>query len=938
MDSIFIKGARTHNLKNISIEIPRNKIVVITGLSGSGKSSLAFDTLYAEGQRRYVESLSTYARQFLSMMEKPDVDQIEGLSPAISIEQKATSHNPRSTVGTVTEIYDYLRLLYSRIGTPICPDHKEELKAKTVSEICNEIFKLKEKSKIMILSPLVRGKKGEHLSIYEDLRKSGYVRVKVNGAIYPIEEFPELEKNKKHDISAVIDRLILKNTDDDRSRLAESIETSLMLSNGLVEIEQIDENKISLFSSNFSCSQCGYAIPELEPRMFSFNNPYGACTRCDGLGVIQYFNEKRLIQDDEVSISNGAIKGWTRRNRFYFYQLKCLAAHYNFTLTTKWKDYSQEIKDIILWGSKDKVDFSHRFRSGSRIVRKHKFEGIIPSTERRFKETDSDFIRDELSKLMSKSKCNECDGSRLNTQSRNVFINKTQIHAITSMRINEALNFTTNMKLDGAKKKIAEKILKEIKERLTFLEDVGLSYLTLERSAETLSGGEAQRIRLASQIGSGLVGVTYVLDEPSIGLHQRDNEKLIKTLNNLKNLGNTVIVVEHDEEAIRCADHIIDIGPGAGKHGGKICAEGTLKDILKNKNSITAQYLSGEKEIKIPKKRLKPSGINIHIIDASENNLQKISAEIPIGLFTCITGVSGSGKSSLINQTLLPLSSFMLNKSKLSKEIKCEKIEGLEYLDKVISIDQSPIGRTPRSNPATYTGLFSYIRDLLTQTIEAKSRGYKPGRFSFNVKGGRCEACQGDGMIKVEMHFLADVYVKCDVCDGHRYNEQTLEVKYKDKNISDILNMTVEEALDFFNALPAIKKKLITLNDVGLGYITLGQSAITLSGGEAQRIKLAKELSKRSTGKTLFVLDEPTTGLHFADIELLLRVLDRLKQQGNTIVVIEHNLDVIKTADWIIDLGPEGGSDGGNVVATGTPEDVAKVSGSFTGQFLKKML
>ena len=938
MDSIFIKGARTHNLKNISIEIPRNKIVVITGLSGSGKSSLAFDTLYAEGQRRYVESLSTYARQFLSMMEKPDVDQIEGLSPAISIEQKATSHNPRSTVGTVTEIYDYLRLLYSRIGTPICPDHKEELKAKTVSEICDEIFKLKEKSKIMILSPLIRGKKGEHLSIYEDLRKSGYVRVKVNGTIYPIEEFPELEKNKKHDISAIIDRLVLKNTDDDRSRLAESIETSLMLSNGLVEIEEIDKNKILLFSSNFSCSQCGYAIPELEPRMFSFNNPYGACTRCDGLGVIQYFNEKRLIQDDDVSISNGAIKGWTRRNRFYFYQLKCLAAHYNFTLTTKWKDYSQEIKDIILWGSKDKVDFSHRFRSGSRIVRKHKFEGIIPSTERRFKETDSDFIRDELSKLMSKSECNECEGSRLNTQSRNVFINKTQIHTITGMRINEALSFTTNMKLNGAKKKIAEKILKEIKERLTFLEDVGLSYLTLERSAETLSGGEAQRIRLASQIGSGLVGVTYVLDEPSIGLHQRDNEKLIKTLNNLKNIGNTVIVVEHDEEAIRCADHIIDIGPGAGKHGGEICAEGTLKDILRNKNSITAQYLSGEKEIKIPKKRLKPFGNNIHIINASENNLQKISTEIPVGLFTCVTGVSGSGKSSLINQTLLPLSSFMLNKSKLSKEIKCEKIDGLEYLDKVISIDQSPIGRTPRSNPATYTGLFSYIRDLLSQTIEAKSRGYKPGRFSFNVKGGRCEACQGDGMIKVEMHFLADVYVKCDVCDGHRYNEQTLEVKYKGKNISDILNMTVEEALDFFNALPAIKKKLITLNDVGLGYITLGQSAITLSGGEAQRIKLAKELSKRSTGKTLFILDEPTTGLHFADIELLLRVLDRLKQQGNTIVVIEHNLDVIKTADWIIDLGPEGGSDGGNIVAIGTPEDVAKVSGSFTGQFLKKML
>jgi len=938
MDSIFIKGARTHNLKNISIEIPRNKIVVITGLSGSGKSSLAFDTLYAEGQRRYVESLSAYARQFLSMMEKPDVDQIDGLSPAISIEQKATSHNPRSTVGTVTEIYDYLRLLYARIGSPICPDHNEELKAKTVTEICDEIYKLKEGSKIMILSPLVRGKKGEHLAIYDDLRKSGYVRVKVNGVIYPIEEFPELEKNKKHDISAVVDRLVIKKSEEDRSRLAESLETSLTLSNGLVEIENINDGKTELFSSNYSCSQCGYAIAELEPRMFSFNNPYGACTRCDGLGVIQYFNEKRLIQDEDVSISNGAIKGWTRRNRFYFYQLRCLAEHYNFSLTTKWKDYPQDIKDIILWGSKDKVDFSHRFRSGSRIVRKHKFEGIIPSTERRFKETDSDFIRDELSKLMSKSSCDECNGSRLNRKSRNVFINKTQINTITSMRINEALNFIKKMRLDGAKKKIAEKILKEITERLTFLEDVGLNYLTLDRSAETLSGGEAQRIRLASQIGSGLVGVTYVLDEPSIGLHQRDNAKLIRTLKNLKELGNTVIVVEHDEEAIRCADYIIDIGPGAGKHGGEICAHGSLDDILSNKKSITAQYLSGKKEIKTPKKRLPLSDKFISIINAHENNLKNISVEIPVGLFTCITGVSGSGKSSLINQTLLPLSSFMLNKSKLTKEISCEKIEGLEHLDKVISIDQSPIGRTPRSNPATYTGLFSYIRDLLTQTIEAKSRGYKPGRFSFNVKGGRCEACQGDGMIKVEMHFLADVYVKCDVCDGHRYNEQTLEVKYKDKNISDILNMTVEEALDFFDALPAIKKKLITLNDVGLGYITLGQSAITLSGGEAQRIKLAKELSKRSTGKTLFVLDEPTTGLHFADIELLLNVLNRLKEQGNTILVIEHNLDVIKTSDWIIDLGPEGGSDGGNIVATGTPESVAQIKKSFTGQFLDKIL
>ena len=938
MDNIFIKGARTHNLKNVSLEIPRNKIIVITGLSGSGKSSLAFDTLYAEGQRRYVESLSTYARRFLSMMEKPDVDQIEGLSPAISIEQKATSHNPRSTVGTVTEIYDYLRLLFSRIGTPVCPDHNEELKAKTVSEICDEILQLKENSKIMIMAPVIRGKKGEHLAVYEDLRKSGYVRVKVNGVVYPIEEFPDLEKNKKHDISAVIDRLVIKSDDEIRSRISESIETSLILSDGLVEVENIDSKSLNLYSSNFACSQCGYAIPELEPRMFSFNNPYGACNKCDGLGVVQFFNEKRLIQDDEVSIANGAIKGWTRRNRFYYYQLRCLSNHFDFSLTTKWKDYTQEIRDIILWGTKEKIDFSHRFRSGSRIIRKHKFEGVIPSTERRFKETDSEYIRNELSKLMSETKCDECDGSRLNTYSRNVFINGTQIQNITSMRINDALNFIKEMKLKGAKKEIAAKILKEIKDRLTFLEDVGLSYLTLDRSAETLSGGEAQRIRLASQIGSGLVGVTYVLDEPSIGLHQRDNTKLIKTLENLKKLGNTVIVVEHDEEAIRSADHIIDIGPGAGKHGGEICAQGDIDAILKNKNSITAKYLSGKRKIKIPNKRTDFGKDKIKIIKASENNLKDITVNIPIGLFTCITGVSGSGKSSLINQTLLPISSFMLNKSKLSKEIKCEKIEGLDNLDKVISIDQSPIGRTPRSNPATYTGLFSHIRDLLSQTVEARSRGYKPGRFSFNVKGGRCEACQGDGMIKVEMHFLADVYVKCDICNGKRYNEQTLEVKYKEKNINDILNMTVEDALDFFDAHPSIKNKLMTLYDVGLGYITLGQSALTLSGGEAQRIKLAKELSKRSTGKTLFVLDEPTTGLHFADIELLLKVLNRLKEQGNTVVVIEHNLDVIKTADWIVDLGPEGGSDGGEIVAEGTPEAVAKVKRSFTGKFLKETL
>ena len=817
MDSIYIKGARTHNLKNISLEIPRNKIIVITGLSGSGKSSLAFDTLYAEGQRRYVESLSTYARRFLSMMEKPDVDQIEGLSPAISIEQKATSHNPRSTVGTVTEVYDYLRLLFSRIGTPVCPDHGEELKAKTVSEICDEILKIKENTKIMLLAPVVRGKKGEHLGIYEELRKSGYVRVKVNGTVYPMEEFPDLDKNKKHDIAAVIDRLVIKKSDDIRSRISESIETSLLLSEGLIEVENMDKNEITLYSSNFSCSQCGYAVPELEPRMFSFNNPYGACTKCDGLGVIQFFNEKRLIQDDEVSIANGAIKGWTRRNRFYYYQLRCLANHYDFTLTTKWKDYPQKIKDIILWGTKEKIDFSHRFRSGSRIVRKHRFEGIIPSTERRFKETDSEYIRNELAKLMSESSCDECAGSRLNNYSRNVFINKTQIHKITSMRINDSLKFIKGMNLTGAKKKIAEKILKEIVDRLTFLEDVGLNYLTLDRSAETLSGGEAQRIRLASQIGSGLVGVTYVLDEPSIGLHQRDNAKLIKTLKNLKELGNTVIVVEHDEEAIRSADHIIDIGPGAGVHGGKICAQGDIKAILKNKDSITAKYLSGKREIKVPKKRAKVNSKKITIINAHENNLSNVNIDIPVGLFTCVTGVSGSGKSSLINQTLLPISSFLLNKAKLSKEVKCEKIEGLDHLDKVINIDQSPIGRTPRSNPATYTGLFSHIRDLLSQTVEARSRGYKPGRFSFNVKGGRCEACQGDGMIKVEMHFLADVYVKCDICDGNRYNDQTLEVKFKEKNISDILNMTVEDALEFFDAHPSIKNKLITLNDVGLG-------------------------------------------------------------------------------------------------------------------------
>ena len=938
MTKISVKGARTHNLKNISVDIPRNKLVVITGLSGSGKSSLAFDTIYAEGQRRYVESLSAYARQFLSLMEKPDVDQIEGLSPAISIEQKSTSHNPRSTVGTVTEIYDYLRLLYARIGSPKCPTHNEILAAKTVSQICEDVMQLETGSKIMVLAPLVREKKGEHIGIFEELKKEGFLRVIVDDITYPIEEFPLLDKQKKHNISVVVDRLVIKNTDENIQRLADSIETTAKLSNGLIDIKILDaEEKTLSFSTNFACSQCGYSIAELEPRMFSFNNPVGACNKCDGLGVIQYFDQEKMVQEPDMSINEGAIKGWNKRNRFYYHQLKCLANHYGFSLETKWSDLSPEIQNTILFGSKDTIDFSKRFSSGSRFVRKHRFEGVIPNTDRRYRESDSDYIKTELAKMLSESSCDECEGSRLNKASRNVLINDVPIYSIVSLKITDALGFIQNIKLKGSDLKIAEKILKEINDRLSFLLDVGLNYLTLDRSAESLSGGESQRIRLASQIGSGLVGVTYVLDEPSIGLHQKDNDRLLKTLKHLRELGNTVLVVEHDEEAIRSADHIIDIGPGAGIHGGKICAEGKLKEILSSKESITAEYLNGKRKIPSNLSPKKPENF-IKIFGAEENNLKSVDVEIPIGLFTCITGVSGSGKSSLINQSLMPMAAFLLNKAKLNKKIKLQKIEGLEYLDKVISIDQSPIGRTPRSNPATYTGVFSPIRDLFAHSEEARTRGYKPGRFSFNVKGGRCEACQGDGMIKVEMHFLADVYVTCDVCNNQRYNDQTLEVKYKGKNISEVLNMTVEDAVVFFDAIPAIKTKLSTLLDVGLGYITLGQSATTLSGGEAQRVKLAKELSKRSTGKTLYILDEPTTGLHFYDIELLLGVLKRLSGQGNTVVVIEHNLDVIKSSDWIVDLGPDGGSDGGEVVAFGPPKAIVKNKKSYTGKYLKKLL
>lgn len=941
MDQIVVRGARTHNLKNINITIPRDKLVVITGLSGSGKSSLAFDTLYAEGQRRYVESLSTYARQFLSMMEKPDIDHIEGLSPAISIEQKSTSHNPRSTVGTITEIYDYLRLLFARVGEPHCPDHNVKLQAQTVSQMVDKVMELPLDSRIMILAPVIRGRKGEHLHVFNELRSSGFIRARVDGLVCEIDYPPELEKNKKHSIDVVVDRLKIKPGLE--QRLAESFETAIQLADGLaiVSITDTDEKQEDLvFSALFACPQCGHSISELEPRLFSFNNPAGACTSCDGLGVKQFFDEQRIITDESLALAEGAIRGWDRRNIYYFQMLTSLAAHYNFTVETPFKKLSKKHQNHILRGSGNEViDFHYVNDRGDTVTRSHPFEGILPNMERRYRETESSMVQEELAKYLSSQSCPDCGGTRLKRDARHVLIKGLNLPAITNMTVAQAADYFNILKLSGTRAQIAEKILKELQDRLKFLVDVGLNYLTLSRSADTLSGGEAQRIRLASQIGAGLVGVMYILDEPSIGLHQRDNARLLNTLFHLRDLGNTVIVVEHDEEAIRSADHIIDIGPGAGVHGGEIVAEGSLSDILKSTKSLTGKYLNGSEKIEIPKQRTEYNPEKtLCLRGATGNNLQNISLTIPLGLLTCITGVSGSGKSTLINNTLYPIAATKLNGATTLSPAAFEEIEGLELLDKVVDIDQSPIGRTPRSNPATYTGIFTPVRELFAGTQESRTRGYKPGRFSFNVKGGRCEACQGDGLVKVEMHFLPDVYVACDVCRSKRYNRETLEVKYKGKNINEVLNMTIEDARGFFDAIPAIARKLQTLIDVGLSYICLGQAATTLSGGEAQRVKLSRELSKRDTGKTLYILDEPTTGLHFQDIKQLLSVLHHLRDQGNTIVVIEHNLDVVKTADWIVDLGPEGGSGGGQIIAEGSPEEVVKVKASYTGKYLKKVL
>ncbi len=940
MDTISVRGARTHNLANIDLDIPRDRLVVVTGLSGSGKSSLAFDTLYAEGQRRYVESLSAYARQFLSMMEKPDVDHIEGLSPAISIEQKSTSHNPRSTVGTITEIYDYLRLLYARVGEPRCPHHGEPLDAQTVSQMVDQVLALPENKRIMLLAPVVVERKGEHLHVFKELMASGFIRARIDGLVVDLDHPPRLDKKRKHSIEAVIDRLRVR--DDMRQRLAESFETALQLSDGIAKVADMDaeQSQDLVFSARFACPVCGYSISELEPRNFSFNNPAGACSECDGLGIKQFFDPDLIVRDPETTLADGAIRGWDRKNVYYFHMLKSLAEHYGFAVEAPYSSLKRAHRDAILYGSgRERIDFSYVNERGDVITRRHRFEGVIPNMERRYHETDSSMVRENLQKYLRVRPCPECDGTRLCLESRNVFIGQTSLPEVTRSSVEAALTYFEALNLSGRRGAIAEKILKEIRARLQFLVDVGLNYLTLDRSAETLSGGEAQRIRLASQIGAGLVGVMYILDEPSIGLHQRDNARLLNTLLNLRDLGNTVLVVEHDEEAIRCADHIIDIGPGAGVHGGKIVASGGLDRILGEPNSITGQYLSGRKSIAVPSQRTAVNkNAKVRLKGTTGNNLRDLTVDIPCGLLTCITGVSGSGKSTLINQTLYPVTARALNSATSLVPAPHRGIEGLEHLDKVVDIDQSPIGRTPRSNPATYTGLFTPIRELFAQTTEARARGYKPGRFSFNVKGGRCEACQGDGMIKVEMHFLPDIYVPCDICKGKRYNRETLEVRYKHRNIHEVLEMTVEEARTFFDAVPVLSRKLQTLVDVGLSYIKLGQSATTLSGGEAQRVKLSRELSKRGTGKTLYILDEPTTGLHFQDIAQLLDVLHRLRDQGNTVVVIEHNLDVIKTADWIIDLGPEGGSGGGEIIAIGTPEQVAACQESHTGHFLKPLL
>lgn len=938
MKSISIRGARTHNLKNIDLDLPRDALIVITGLSGSGKSSLAFDTLYAEGQRRYVESLSAYARQFLSMMEKPDVDHIEGLSPAISIEQKSTSHNPRSTVGTITEIYDYLRLLFARAGEPRCPTHDLPLAAQTVSQMVDAVLAMKEGERMMLLAPVVQDRKGEHKDILENLRAQGFVRARVNGDVIELDSPPELELRKKHTIEAVVDRFKVR--PDIQQRLAESFETALKMSDGIARVASLDDDgNESLFSSRFSCPTCGYSIPELEPRMFSFNNPAGACGTCDGLGIKQFVDPQRIVAHPELSLSAGAVRGWDRRNAYYFQLMKSLAAHYDFDLDVPFENLSDDVKKVVLYGSgRTKIDFNYLSDRGRSVKRSHAFEGVIPNMQRRYHETESNSVREELAKYHTVRACPDCNGARLNEAARHVSIEQTNLPSVTEMPIGEVKAFFEQLVLPGKRGEIASKIVAEIAERLTFLVNVGLDYLTLARSADTLSGGEAQRIRLASQIGAGLVGVMYILDEPSIGLHQRDNDRLLATLTRLRDLGNSVIVVEHDEDAIRSADYVLDIGPGAGVHGGEIVAQGAPEDIMKAEASLTGQYLSGRRKIDVPKQRQAYDEKRlISLKGASGNNLKHIDVDIPLGLMTCITGVSGSGKSTLINDTLLKLTSKVLNRAS-DEPAPYETIEGLGQLDKVVAINQSPIGRTPRSNPATYTGIFTPVRELFANTPEARARGYTPGRFSFNVKGGRCEACQGDGLIKVEMHFLPDIYVPCDVCKGQRYNRETLDIRYKGKTITEVLDMTIEEASEFFTNIPVVAKKLDTLMDVGLTYIKLGQNATTLSGGEAQRVKLAKELSKRDTGKTLYVLDEPTTGLHFFDIEQLLKVLHRLRDHGNTVIVIEHNLDVIKTADWVIDMGPEGGSGGGTIVATGTPENLAKHKTSHTGHYLKALL